>query len=460
MRNYFNLSNISLYSILFFIFPLVISSAYGASVTVTLEPGNGLQRSDLNNLVVQVNFNQDIRQQSVGQTLSAFFDGVPNGVYKIEEIKTLDGDNVRFEQPNGDLCRFNIQEDSQNDFCQVTIINLDDNGNNDNEGEGLSLPGATELLNEVLDTVTIRLLSENDDFSDPPFKICQEFRTPLGDPSNSVTLEDFVVVRTPSSATYTIDGEVSIQQLRDMLKKYNPVIEIRITNDLHMTDNHPINDLTSSKYKGEVVFFKDGLEVDTLPFKIDKIDTDCTFITMVESIKPLGKTGDITTLNKEGVEQFKKNGNFDMEDDLNDKFLVGGPTLVRQPTRDTPIIPVILNSPFGPCNQVVTSLAFQDDNDLGEETDDFTQLEKSEFAKYKISGKFAKIPSKDSTNNIQLRMISDLVPNATDAAKITDNNNRYINLDLILNPNQQSAKAVDFEIKKVAYDCTGVGFDR
>jgi hypothetical protein len=95
-------------------------------------------------LVVQVNFNQDIRQQSVGQTLSAFFEGVPNGVYKIEGIETFDGDNVRFEQPNGDLCRFNIQENSQNDFCQVTIINLDGNLE-----EGLLIPGAAELLEKV-----------------------------------------------------------------------------------------------------------------------------------------------------------------------------------------------------------------------------------------------------------------------------------------------------------------------
>ena len=134
--------------------------------------------------------------------------------------------------------------------------------------------------------------------------------------------------------------------------------------------------------------------------------------------------------------------------------------MVRQPDRSTPITPVILNPPFGPCNPVVTSIGFEDDNDLGVDESDYAQLDKAEFAQYKIAGDFEKIPTRNDENDIQLKMIADLVPNATDAAKITDNNNRYIQLDLIVNPNQPSAKSVNFDIKKVAYDCSGVGFDR
>ena len=271
---------------------------------------------------MEVTFNQDDRKQSVGMTLILHLKVFLSELNRITGIETPDGNDVSFDQPDNDECTRNILQAAQEDLCLVTVTGI--NGNDDDDGEaGLSLPGAAELLGTGINTETIRILSEADEFSDPPFKICQEFRTPLGNvEEDTPAINDFVVVGTPSSAEYTIDGRISLQNLHDMLKKYSSVVEIRIINDLHQTDNFPINDITSSKYKGEIVFFKDGIEVNTLPFNIAKINTDCTFITLIEAIKPLGKDGDIASLNEEGAEQFKGLGHFDA-DNINTKFLVG-----------------------------------------------------------------------------------------------------------------------------------------
>ena len=93
----------------------MIVSAYGASLTVALQQDNGVS-FNIDDLVVEVTFNQDDRKQSVGMTLNTTFEGVPIGAYRITGIETPDGNDVSFDQPDNDECTRNILQDAQDEL--------------------------------------------------------------------------------------------------------------------------------------------------------------------------------------------------------------------------------------------------------------------------------------------------------------------------------------------------------
>jgi hypothetical protein len=438
--------------------PLILISfftvdAYAATIIVDASSENQFNLNDLQVVVDNVNerFDED------GQVI---FENVDVGSYNLD-IRNLQNEDIDFRVANPDQCDGTIENDNDVITCFIVFDSSDGDSVGDNFGD--SQQGVADPTAEVLaDTSTGQAVIAADEVSDPPFRACEALvldqNADVGDTNK--------FIRIPSGADYIIKGQISGDGLQSLIQENGKSdVTIRIINDLFQLDAFPISHEINSKYVGELVYFKDeGLKKNVLNFRIDSIDTSCYFITLIEPIKPLSNNekNKFTPLGEKGKELFEKHAD-------TPKFikLLKGESLVTEIVKgvqgETLVDPRGLTPPFGPCATTVEAFNFNDDTGLGFFDGDLTFLNSGQFAHYNIIGDIRdKINSKNYAGNLDfvIKLTVDLNLQASDRAKIVDNENPIVKVELLFNPGGDSAQKLDFNLKGLTYNCVGVGFDR
>ena len=426
-------------------------NAYAATVFVNLIDADLGNADDLQAVV-----NND--QKPFDANGQAVFTNVDVGSYTLD-IQNLQGQDVSFSILDTNVCDFNLPNEQASDTCNIDITGDNEIGSDfGSSGFGIGFDSGTKA---VVTTSQGQAIIDEDESSDPPFRGC-EVRVIKKD-TNVGSADDYKHV--PSSAEYIIKGGISGDELQSLIKDNGKTnVNIRIINDLHQLDTLPISPQVNSKYIGQFVFYKDeGLEQNSLNFRIDNINTDCTYITLVEPIRPLSNDGknEFTPLGEKGKEKFEKHANVPPEY----KLLKGESVVKEIILSEDPVLDARgINPPFGPCAPFVQNSGFVDkDNDNINDNEDPNEFDNAQFAVYNMVGNIHdKIRSKNYNGDVDLtiKLITDLNQLAIDKAKLVDNENPFTKIQLLLNPNTDSAQKLDFELKELSYNCKGVGFAR
>ena len=449
--------------ILFLSISFLTANAYAATLIISLV--------DVDQ-VVAPNFQAEVRTdtQPFNQDGQVQYPNLDPGSYSIDIQTVTDDVSVGFDVINGGTgdCDGNLDSAQDIDTCEIALNG--DNNNNFGTGIGgsssnfgVSGPSAAVIAATPQGEEIIKL----DSNSDPPFRACEPRIIPK-DTNDAIKNDDDNFVRFPSSAEYTIKGEISGDELESLIKDNggSSVITIKIINDLMMLDQSTISHEVNSKFIGQLIYYKDnGLKTNVLNFRIDNIDTDCKYITLVEPMVPLANDGkkEFTPLGEKGKELFEKHS---LPPEL--PKLLSSDALVREITTDTDVDPKGINSPFGPCVSTVQGTGFKANTVAAGTTgtpvgNTIQTFERAEFAEYNLVGNMQdKLDSKNRNGNQDLiiKITSDLNLKGADKAKIVNNENPYVQVHLLFNPNSDSAQKIDFNLKEASYNCIGVGFER
>jgi hypothetical protein len=239
------------------------------------------------------------------------------------------------------------------------------------------------------------------------------------------------IVSIPSAATYVIKGSVDIDELRkaqDLLK--TKVVNIQLVSDLAPADG--IQTATGvPQFDGFISVENSDADFRLIKFPLDTIRTECKYITLGNAVAK--KPNNILLLGEIGNDKTKP------RESIDDKALVsGGTTLGSNLNRD--ILPATLNPPFRECTQ--SNAANQPGN---------------EFAIYNIRGEIqSPVDVLKGRVDLILQVTVDLVPQATDLAKINGPNNPYLKANLITQKGDNTHGFIKFRLNDLYTDCKDI----
>jgi hypothetical protein len=278
--------------------------------------------------------------------------------------------------------------------------------------------------------------------TNPPFESCE---TNVLDTNNVdaniivggrvVSGEARTIVNSPSSATYTVGGEVDLDEVRSALDKWGTKrITLQVYSDLSANDE-TILAISAPQFRGAIIAEdKQGVKHEIVDFDIYTIRTECKYITTAlpagsapnVNVAPLGKVGEHTPEDRKASS-------------IDELLITGGSNIVTQLPADSPM-PASLNPPFATCQvtQPTTPLVQVAADD--------------DVAIYSVRGEIAKL-SQISGNQLNFELTVDLNLSPNDLAKITNNNNPYIRANLIADEDKSSAHKIDFTLQDTWTDC-------
>jgi hypothetical protein len=410
-------------------------------------------------------------QFNIGKSIS--FDNMTIGRY---DIKIKNGNNQVYtiEIKNPEQCDNLIASNNDDEICKVFLeTDINDGLNTSISGDSLNIARSSSA--ETFKTIqTAADLMSDDEKNDPPFRGCEAFEIidHLSTPITKLTYS-------PSSAQYLIKAAISGEKLNNLIKKNeDDDVTFTIINNLNQVDNIPFNNEINSKYWGQIAFYnKDGTKGDILNFRIDNIDTECRYVTLNQSSQKLNASQEfqLTPLTEE--EKFTINKHYlpnfnDFPDvgapSTNNLQLMDGRTVVKFQDRNESLSVLNINPPFGSCVGIVSSIGVKDltnaDNPEPTESEiNPIERDKFQFAEYVMFGSLVDKISKTNTNSDEDLLIKLTIEQnhfAVDSAKIIDNVNPYVNLELFYNSEQYPEEKIDFHLKELSYNCHGIGFAR
>ena len=280
---------------------------------------------------------------------------------------------------------------------------------------------------------------------------------------NQATKDETDVIRQPSSAAYTIDGTTSIRDLFKALQDDNEMT-IKIFQDRQADDGVTLG-VASPSFTGQLFIGEDPelFPSEYFRYDIDDISTACDYITLTDPISqnpqvrftPLANTSEIKTSSL----------NFD-----------GDPTTNHLPNellaycaqdskvasecvanlRELGFSTSVINPPFASCQNTV-----QNSQGAPRNPD-----ESQAWAQYIIKGNIGMIPTQsfvdlvsgDSTGQLMVKLVADLVLLNTDEIKIADSNNPFLTVYLVINPNEPTSTRVPVTIQQVFTQCSAADF--
>ena len=272
------------------------------------------------------------------------------------------------------------------------------------------------------------------DPNNPPFKSCQgnakSVSRDLPISGGTETDEGKVLISAPSSATYLIEGKISLSKLNSAMNALKTnTFTIQLLSDLDLVSNKITLAPSAPGITGSIlVESSNGLKQKIIPFDVKNVRTECKFITLAKNgptpnanIVPLGQINNkLKTITDPEIK----------------RLAVGGPTVTNDPLLGYPFV---LNSPFATCTTADTTRTNSNDD----------------IAIYSIKGITNKKNSLDG-NNLIIQITSDLVQNETDLAKFPGGNNPYIQVNLLVDKNRNTAHLIPFTLHSLWTDCKNV----
>lgn len=266
--------------------------------------------------------------------------------------------------------------------------------------------------------------------TNPPFDVCKaNFIKGATAESRRVTLADKFedLIRAPNAATYTVGGKISLDKVSDALNMFGTrTMTIQVYSNFDKADIHLPLAISDPQFRGLVVVEdSDGIKHEVVKFNIYTIRTECKYITVAKSAeKPPDKN--VYPLGVVGQDK-------DTTPSKIDELLVQeGTDLV---TASGKPIPLELNPPFAICD--VPAAASDESDNLGI---------------YNVRGEVTELGSLHG-KDLHVEINSDLVQRTADKAKITDNNNPYIKVNLVADEDADSAHKIPFKLHDLWTDC-------
>jgi hypothetical protein len=276
----------------------------------------------------------------------------------------------------------------------------------------------------------------------PPFSNCNGNSVPTAT-TNGVPTADSIN-RLPSSATYLIKGVLSSSKLQSALDAVGTkTITIAIASDLQPVDGNMLA-IANPQFFGKIIVTStDGLNIKqrTVDFNIQDVNTECHYITLARA------AGSATNKNVAPLGEISGSKSTNLKAPDIDKLLVGG-SIVTSSLRNLGVASV-LNPPFATCttNQTGAFSNFFAGTNSGRVPDN--------FGFYLLRGELTG-PVKVSGNTFVIEITSDIVPRDDDLAKIVNNNNPYLKVNLLGLKSLDSATRIPFRLDDLWTDCKQV----
>jgi hypothetical protein len=266
---------------------------------------------------------------------------------------------------------------------------------------------------------------------------------PTGRPINPPTgscidyKADTTDVRKPSSMKIIIYGKVNLDKVKDALFDLDTsIFHVAIASDLLNNDGVSAS-VSNPQFMGYIIVQDDkGLEQEIIKYNILDFRRECTYISLAEAagpatnanVAPLGELGDPERANLQPSEI--------------DELLVGG---LQVTGGGPPSDPEAFNPPFSQC---ITPRPAADSNParLGDN-----------FAIYNIRGDIDRDAKAFDENNLLIQATVDLNQQDTDLAKLVNNNNPLIRIDLLTQEQKNRIEQIGFTLTDVWTDCKQIG---
>lgn len=461
-----NHANIFINIVYIFIVSLTIISLFSieifaATLNVSLDRKNNL--NEITTIIVSSAAGGVQSQQFKGDSVHFT---VTTGKYSI--ILQLTGNSYHAQILNPIQCDEVISTEDDQESCKVKV----EDQTNPREAIGsLEVLATGEVL--TLSNLTFPSAMEDKE-NDPPFRTCAEIiRTFENTKSiNNDTDRILKVVQKPSSAQYFINGLINIEQLKKITRDNGRNdITIQIINDLNSHDSLTINPYINEKYVGQIIHTDNRDKKDVLPFYISNINTECKYIIFIQPNKKLDKSQENQwiPITKDGKYNIENSSILSDSDYQEIETLSGSKNNQEDSTkgslsshRNNQFSKLSLNPPFGSCTSNVAASDYHDTDNNGN-SDNFNILSENiirdaSFAEYRIIGNLQHSILSENENSdkekILIKITNDLNLSPIDS-KITNNENPFLKVELILNPEQPSGKKIDFLVKEISYTCHG-----
>jgi len=303
-----------------------------------------------------------------------------------------------------------------------------------------------------------------------PFQTCAAPKIVSGtadDANREFVNED--VFYFPSSATYTIDGTTSIDDLFESLQENND-LTIILWQDTKENDGVTLG-TPSPVFIGQFFVGEDPelFPSEAIKYYIDDISTSCDYVTLTDPISskaderfhPLANTSNIDP------DDFDFKGNPPENLVPNDLLVycaqdtkISNNCLFVKAEEEEEIkkgfVTNVINPPFRSCENTLKEVTTGSDSNKKEQT----------WAEYIIKAKAGMIPvqtfidlvSGSSRGTLEIKVVADTVTLNDDEIKIVDSNNPFLKIYLVVNPDKPTATRVPLEIQQVFTRCNGAGF--
>ena len=272
----------------------------------------------------------------------------------------------------------------------------------------------------------------------PPFDTCfgnVEAGTGVS-PTRTTEADDTNIVRAPNGATYTAGGTIPLEEVHEALREFGTrTVTIQIISDLQPNDQVALA-VSAPQFKGAIVVEDSkGVKHEVVNFNLYTIRTECKFMTFAKAqgeapnknVYPLGVVGE----------------NKGLEPTEIDEILIQERASIVTATNLN--FPSSLNPPFAVCQSPVVPRTATEVLAPGNFPDDDISI-------YNVRGEIDEI-GKLNGNDLHMEINVDLNLKKTDQAKILDNNNPWVRVNLIADEDKDSAHQIPFTIHDLWTDC-------
>ncbi len=270
----------------------------------------------------------------------------------------------------------------------------------------------------------------------PPFKTCLSTLKTTTNPSGSSAETTFTdLEQAPSSATYVVEGDIPLENVRHaMFNLDTNKFTIQVLSDLQQNSNKVALTLSAPLLAGNIIVQSDdGAKQKVIPFAITNVRTECHYITLAKAVGPnsnsaIAPIGGINTPTQ----------NIKAPD--TNKLLIGGTFVTKGDQING--MPGILNPPFGRCDTTGTPAGAQDD-----------------IALYNIMGATTTFNNNNIAiwgHHLVMEITVDLLQNKNDLAKIPNNNNPFVRVNLIADKNENTGHIIPFTLDNLNTDCKNI----
>jgi hypothetical protein len=334
--------------------------------------------------------------------------------------------------------------------------------------------------------------------SNTPFETCRTQEVPnkqsvvtqgtkTSAEAEQINPEQGNILLAPSSATYTILGSVSFDNLANENAK--TPWDIQLAADFNRNDVNTLA-LAAPAFVGNIFVGIPPFHISTTNYDIQKVDTSCDYIALAKPISQNPVGANISPLNppqggplglpvkhptrtagnslvadigglltntciKNNPPAKSKSGKLGGDcgniKAAENQLLVQNSNgkLVDPNQPGEPIASIAINPPFRSCAGSLglspTDAMLANYNIVGDPTPDIAQLVKS-----------GKIDS--GTHTLQVVITSDVILSPTDLAKISNNNNPFVKVSLVIDPNTNHPSLVGFNIQQLSTHCKDIAF--
>jgi hypothetical protein len=412
------------------------------TITKLVSDPNNIVGSSINNLLFGIQFTDNGLSNTISlgppPASKSFCIQSGHAIVVTEPITTVQG--FTFSPAFSGGCNTTINS-GQTANCTIT--------NTVQTGGATTIPFGATVSKPTTGVTTTQLVSPQaatiapTPLNNPPFQTCEGNQVTTSG-QNVVNVNGLNVptgsstaTRAPSSATYTIQGAIPLDSVREAMNSLGQqhTFTIELLQDLQTSDGLMLA-IANPQLSGKVIVESpNGIKQKIIDFNVQTVRTECKFITLAKAagpapnanVAPLGQLGQSKSIHAPDI----------------NKLLIGGLSVSSTPTPGgQSSFPPVLNPPWATC--ITTNVTPQAGAVLAVGNDN--------VALYNVRGDISSL-SQISGNTLVIEINSDLQPTDTDLAKITDNNNPYMKVNLIADPGRNTVHQIDFTLDDMWTDC-------